>query len=508
MAVRDEKILKLLNDKVDSLKISHTCHVDISCVLDVMKKHGIHQNKYKKVFEIKDEIDRNVAYGEARHKISKKMNIIKDTKKLARFLKKPRTIWECLGYMMKPYRELYGMLKRIKIIKMNAMSPISLELVVAQKHMKDTKAIFQWRKRQVDDLFRRHNACMRKIKKVSDSHDGILHVSTIYNGIFTDYILQDINIHLDYISEQMEYPQLILPLEDFFNHMNKPKIAGFSKYQSEIILGKLLNRKLIDLIGFKKESLYFTNKGTYPLFIINNEAFRDSAWGIRKALLRYKITVERDENTISNIEWENMMKVEIDHLSTEEVVQDIFSRIIDTFEPSVLKHLKEVCWENPTILTMIYIWTIFYKNEYVPVTNEYVMEDSKRVALEQTKHIRNNKEREHLTEKHYLFNIKRWDIDINNKVHDMLSEGFFKYYQNLTLEDVFDALCFFEVRYSFAFYMLCRILSINVFAQQSDYYKKRMKPREPEKYPKPKKSKRNKKRKRRKSKSKKLTDVK
>jgi hypothetical protein len=454
--IANSKIIGMLKQKIDPVTISRNLDIPLNRVLAIMRTntHLVRKN-YKNVVAIEDKIDRTLKYMDERKAVAKRIPIKQTVVKLRHFLKKPHTTWECFEHIRVPYRKLYGAFKRLGVLRANSLSPLSLDLVLSQK-MRRKIDLQQWRKHQITDLYKKHDVFMRKTIKIVERFQDI--TEKYHPGdMGTVRVPQGINIYTDYLSLHNEYPSFILQIENYLKFMKTN--FTFSDYQLEVILGYLLQIKKVDLIGFKKDSAYFTTIGKYPLFIINNEAFKDFCWGVRKALLAMELLAV-GENPQGD-EWVRVMHKEIDHLPDSQVRQEIFDGALQTFKPDLANYLKKVCWQSPTILMELYKFIIFHKNEYIPVTADYVQKESIKGGSSEA----------------FMEIQSHLNAQINNKVNYMMAEGFFKYYNAFDVEDIFDALSFFEVRYQFCFYLMCNLYGISVFEDLSKTYLKRMKPR-------------------------------
>ncbi|MFW9873720.1 MAG: hypothetical protein ACFFG0_11500 [Candidatus Thorarchaeota archaeon] len=460
--MRDTEILEMLEQKVDPITITRQLNVPLNSVTSIMKSntHLVNKN-YQSVIQIEDDIDRALAYMKERKEVSKRIPLIQTIIKLKQFIKVPRSTWECIAHAKVPYNKLYGAFKQMGIVKGNALSPISLDLILLKSKSQKID-ILQWRRDQIKRMYRQHNVTLKRCDKITARFRDILEKNQPGDlGLFP--VLHGINIYTDFLSTQNEYPNLIFHVEDFLTLMQS-NFFGFTNYQAELMLGLLLRSREIDLIGFKKESSYFTTSGRYPLFIINNKALIDFCWGVRKALLALENTSAGENPT--SAEWIQIMHNEIDHLSDKQVTQEAFDGALQTFKPKIADLLKRMCWQSPTILMELYKFVIFHKNEYTPVTLEYIQKESQKA----------NSERERMDIQ------SRINAEINNKVNSMMAIGFLKYHKSFDLEDIFKALTFFEVRYQICFYLMCNLFGISVFEDLSADYLKRMKPRPTKEY--------------------------
>jgi hypothetical protein len=452
-------ILESLLKKIDPLVIAKKHNIKLSIVIQVMQNHPeLVPTRYRSVLGIEDRVEQIKELMNLRRKVASSIPFDTIVGKLRVYLKKPRSSYECLNYIKQSYKRFYAAVKNIGVVRANALSPLSVDLLLSKKAAKRLakkefttleQPILDWRKKEIDKLYAQHKVTIMKVegREIVPIEEEELY-KFIGLNVYTDSLY-----FVDYLS-------FITPVDYFFDSFSafEQAIGTYTLYQRELILGICLRRKFIDLLGFPKDSIYYSDSPYYPLFMLQNRSADQELVNIGVALNWIYI----DKSLARKLR----LQLAVEEVLAPDLMEKAaisMNHLLEKFEIDLRPIVKDLCWQKTPIFLELIKYLAYYKQEYRPpdlvdlVLNKNILEGS--VLLDESEI--------------WLFIAKQMKANLINGL---------KSTKEFTFNDIVESLFFNMDRYPFAFYLLARLSGIPTFYKSSEFYLKRMTPRKPTVY--------------------------
>lgn len=437
------KIIEALKNRQDPIEIAKQFNIKLSTIIQVMQRNpDLIPKQYRDILDIEDRIEQIQIYMAKRKKIANSIPFTNIVVKLRMYLKKPHSSYDCIQYVKQPYRRLYAALKDVGVIRANALSPLSIDLLLS-KRMSNKIDILRWRKTQIDETFAIHKRTMRQIG--TEESDDFLPL----------YKLVGLNIYIDLLF-LYDYNAFVSHIDFFFKSLDLCR-SRFSPYQRELILGAVLRRKHIDLMGFPKDSIYYSDSPYYPLFILNNRVSDLTLEDIGSAM-GWTETTSSEKMRRKTVEYAIENRAELPEVRNKITIS--MNKILDLFEGGLSSVVKDLCWGKTPIFMELVKFIIYYKEKYEPpdmmdlIFNKGILQGCN------------------------SFNESEIYSLVTKKMDSVLFDGF-KKINKITFDDIIDSLFFNMERFPIAFYLLSRLNGIPTLEQHNKYYLARMKARQP-----------------------------
>jgi len=441
------EIIQALQQKKDPIAIAKKYNIKLSVVIQIMQKNPeLVPKRYQAILGIEDRIEQVKELMRLRKKVASRVPFNNIVAKLRIYLKKPHSSYECLQHVKQPYNRLYAALKKIKVVRANPLSPLSIDLLLSKKAAKRID-ILKWRKDQIDKLFRAHHVALRKVEKL-DERPAIEE--------FSLYRLIGLNVYTDNLFF-IDYLSFVSPIDYFIASVDKT-VARFTNYQKEILLGIVLRRKYVDFLGFPKDSSYYSDSPYYPLFLLNNRSADFELLGIGQDMGWIDVVEELKKKMRLEILIEEALDPQIRQKAAISM-----DHLVKKFSPELPSIVKDLCWHKTPIFMELIKYIAFYKNQYHPpdmfdlVMNKDILKGC--TSLRESE----------------IF------VYVYNQMKLMFLTGIMQF-PEYTFNDIVEALFFNADRYPFAFYLLARLAGIPTFYKDSSFFLKRMKARKPTVY--------------------------